>query len=371
MFIQPAKRPLFLFFLFVLFAGSLAASVVYKIDGHDTLLVHEALQAFLDAFGGMAAISMALLLLHLHRDGEREKGEYFLLSMGFFMMGILDTCHAVSSAGHGLILLRGLANFFGGAWFVLVYFPSAGKFLGKIKLLRWVVPLVALALGIFTLSFRDFWPQMIQDHGFTIFAIGLNMISGCLLVLAALYFFFEFYRTSRTESYLFTCMFMLLGLAGCEFFLSKVWSDEWWLWHFERCLAYIIVFYYMLKTYQRAKEELRDLNEFLEERIAERTAALSVEVAERRRYGRERDKVVAELQEALARIKTLTGMLPTCASCKKIRDNEGNWVQMEYYIQNHSEAKFSHGICPDCVKKLYPEISNEILQDSTKHKRTP
>ncbi len=64
----------------------------------------------------------------------------------------------------------------------------------------------------------------------------------------------------------------------------------------------------------------------------------------------------AELQEALAKIKTLKGLLPICASCKKIRDDEGYWHQIEVYIRDHSEAEFSHGLCPDCSQKLYPNL---------------
>ena len=63
-----------------------------------------------------------------------------------------------------------------------------------------------------------------------------------------------------------------------------------------------------------------------------------------------------ELTEALGNIKTLTGLLPICASCKKIRDDQGYWTQIESYIHKHSDAEFSHGICPDCSKKLYPEL---------------
>jgi hypothetical protein len=56
-------------------------------------------------------------------------------------------------------------------------------------------------------------------------------------------------------------------------------------------------------------------------------------------------------------VKTLRGMLPICASCKKIRDDHGEWVQMEVYVRDRTEADFSHGICPECMKKLYPEFS--------------
>jgi hypothetical protein len=85
--------------------------------------------------------------------------------------------------------------------------------------------------------------------------------------------------------------------------------------------------------------ELRRLNEDLERRVAERTAA-----AEER---------ARELQEALANVKTLRGLLPICASCKMIRDDQGYWHQVEMYVKERSEAEFSHGICPECARKLY------------------
>jgi len=62
------------------------------------------------------------------------------------------------------------------------------------------------------------------------------------------------------------------------------------------------------------------------------------------------------LEAALSQIRTLSGLLPICANCKKIRDDQGYWNQIETYIHDHSDAKFSHGICPECYKKLYPEL---------------
>jgi YesN/AraC family two-component response regulator len=64
----------------------------------------------------------------------------------------------------------------------------------------------------------------------------------------------------------------------------------------------------------------------------------------------------AELEAALAQVRTLSGLLPICAACKKIRDDQGYWHQVEVYIRNHSQAEFSHGICPDCARKLYPGL---------------
>ncbi len=65
-----------------------------------------------------------------------------------------------------------------------------------------------------------------------------------------------------------------------------------------------------------------------------------------------------KMREALSKVKMLTGLLPICASCKNIRDDKGYWKQIEAYIRDHSEAEFSHGICPECAKKLYPDIRN-------------
>lgn len=67
-------------------------------------------------------------------------------------------------------------------------------------------------------------------------------------------------------------------------------------------------------------------------------------------------KLIKELTEALDSIKTLKGLLPICASCKKIRDDKGSWVHIENYIKLHSEAEFTHGICEECAKKLYPSF---------------
>jgi hypothetical protein len=69
----------------------------------------------------------------------------------------------------------------------------------------------------------------------------------------------------------------------------------------------------------------------------------------------DRERLIRELQDALANIKTLRGLLPICASCKKIRDEGGSWNQIEEYILARSEALFTHGICPDCARKQHPD----------------
>jgi hypothetical protein len=69
----------------------------------------------------------------------------------------------------------------------------------------------------------------------------------------------------------------------------------------------------------------------------------------------EQKHLIAKLQEALDEVNLLGGLLPICASCKRIKDKHDTWQVLESYIQMHSEAKFTHGLCPDCLRKLYPK----------------
>lgn len=78
---------------------------------------------------------------------------------------------------------------------------------------------------------------------------------------------------------------------------------------------------------------------------------------ERKRTLLEKDCCIARLRETLADVKTLSGLLPICASCKHIRDDKGYWHQVESYIQQHSSAVFTHGLCPKCAQKIYPKAA--------------
>lgn len=81
------------------------------------------------------------------------------------------------------------------------------------------------------------------------------------------------------------------------------------------------------------------------------------------RYAVERQRLLTQLQEALAKVDTLSGLLPLCAGCKKIRDAAGAWQALDRYVQDHSRAEFSHGLCPDCLERLYPQGINGELPE--------
>jgi len=82
-------------------------------------------------------------------------------------------------------------------------------------------------------------------------------------------------------------------------------------------------------------------------------------IEKRRQIEAEREELIRNLQQALEKVKLLSGFLPICTSCKKIRDDKGYWNQIESYISNYCDVEFSHGVCPECAKKLYPDFVDD------------
>ena len=107
------------------------------------------------------------------------------------------------------------------------------------------------------------------------------------------------------------------------------------------------------------QERVYDLRfSFLNDRKGARLGRVIVmrDITEGKRAEEEKEELIAELQKSLKEVKALRGILPICSSCKKIRDDKGYWNQIEAYIRDHSEADFSHSLCPECVSKLYPGL---------------
>jgi PAS domain S-box-containing protein len=91
-------------------------------------------------------------------------------------------------------------------------------------------------------------------------------------------------------------------------------------------------------------------------------STIAHDIAERKKAEREREGLVSELQKAMAEVKTLSGLLPICAHCKKVRDDKGYWNQIEIYVRERSNANFTHSVCPECAKRHYPEFYKEEPQ---------
>ena len=141
-----------------------------------------------------------------------------------------------------------------------------------------------------------------------------------------------------------------------------------------------------LTTFSAVKETVRDLPVILMTGLQDEQLALQVVqegaqdylvkgevnttlLVRAIRYAIEREKLLVNLRDALEQIKTLKGLIPICASCKNIRDDQGYWHKVEAYIRQHSAVEFSHGICPTCMKKLYPEFLEDLPPDTDEQKQ--
>lgn len=116
----------------------------------------------------------------------------------------------------------------------------------------------------------------------------------------------------------------------------------------------------LLQTDNRVTHRTLDLPEC---ELLRLFASLLGHLYSRRRTELQNERLIVQLQDALAKIKTLRGLLPICCVCKKIRNDGGYWGQLEEYVEQHSEAEFSHGICPDCAHRLYPDLYEKALRE--------
>ena len=123
--------------------------------------------------------------------------------------------------------------------------------------------------------------------------------------------------------------------------------------HYFKIFSFLLMYLAIIKTGIEKPFQLifRDMNRLNME--------LSREVEMRTRTEREKEELIEKLQHALEEIKTLKGILPICMHCNKIRDDQGGWNRLELYIEDHSEAEFSHGVCPECLVKFYPDYIRE------------
>ena len=96
--------------------------------------------------------------------------------------------------------------------------------------------------------------------------------------------------------------------------------------------------------------------------VVRRNLAIVDHQRQQDRHRREQQRLLEELQEAMSRVRTLSGLLPICAHCRKIRDDQGYWTQIEQYVAEHANVSFTHGLCPTCVHDLYPDVDITTLE---------
>lgn len=173
---------------------------------------------------------------------------------------------------------------------------------------------------------------MLQDQAFDLIIVDYNMpIMNGLQVISAL-------REQRSEA----PIVMLTG-AGDERIAveaMKNGASDYLVKDVDA--GYLLLFPAVIRRVMRQKEHL----------------------AREKQWHKERERLIVELQDALHKVRTLGGLLPICAGCKKIRDDTGYWRQVEEFIGAHTQAEFSHSMCPDCMERYYPDLPEEPVKDT-------
>lgn len=242
---------------------------VIAMAGALTLLVSLALHVFLpmwrghqaplhsaiEALGGLCAIMMAIVLFQ--RSGDRPSRHTEALGIGFLAMGVLEEFHAVAPPGNGFVFLRGVASLVGGLGFVLVWLPETSRRPAYARTLPWIIASASVAIGCLVFFFPGAIPAMLRNGEFSPTAVAPTSLA-CLFFLAAAYRLFSAYRHSPSaDTYLFTCLALMFGLAELMFVYSRLWDGAWWFWHLLRLAAYLLVLGYMIGGYLHTVSDLR------------------------------------------------------------------------------------------------------------------
>lgn len=249
-------KRLLLYFVLVAIVGISPLAIMHVLWPH-FIWKNEPVHSTVEALGAMAAISLAIVLLHRERGEKGGNSHLFWIAIGLLGMGLLDGFHAVTRPGGGFVLLHSMAVFVGGFWFTLVWLPESNRYASIKKWIPWGVATGAILLGIWTLLFHETLPIMVQNGKFTTTAIVLNLLAGMFFIIATWRFLLDFHRSGSLEFYLFTCMALMFGLGALAFWNTFLWEDGWWFWHLLRLSAYLLVMGFLVRDYMQTFTSLR------------------------------------------------------------------------------------------------------------------
>lgn len=240
--------------------ASIAAATAADSLWREWRLVNLSLHAAIEALGGLSAVFIAVFLLQ--RQGEAHGASRLPLAMGFLGMGILDTFHAITTPGHGFVLLHNAASLAGGSCVALVWLPD--RWIRRhTRYKGWLFCAVAMgtiSFGAWTVAARQTLPVMMRGDAFTAASVALNVLAGLLFLVAATRLLVDFHRSGTFDAYLLALIATMFGLAGVLFPSSALWNPTWWLWHLLRVTAYGGALVFVFREYYGTVADLRVLS---------------------------------------------------------------------------------------------------------------
>jgi membrane-associated sensor protein len=317
--------------------GILSLIGLYLVSRYSYLLFHSLSEMF------SIVIACGIFMIAWNSQKYAENSYFLFIGIAYLFIGSLDFIHTLGYKGMGIFIGYD-ANLPTQLWIAARYLESISLLIAPIFLNRridkhdvlWAYGIIAALLiaSIFTYVFPDCF---VEGSGLTLFKkLSEFVISGILA--GAILFLFS--KRSEFDEGIFNLLIGSMALTiGAELsftFYINVYGLSNLIGHYFKIVSFYLIYRAIIKSglekpYSLLFRNLKQSEESLK-------------------------KEHRELQDALAEIKTLSGMLPICSHCKKIRDDKGYWNQIEAYIRRHSEAEFSHSICPECQEKYYAEF---------------
>jgi hypothetical protein len=288
------------------------------------------------------------------------KNQYLLfIGIGYLFIAFLDLLHTL--AYKGMPIFTDYSYYANQLWIgarylesmtllVAFYFLEADKTF-KIENIFFAYTIITALLVLSIFEWKIFPVCFIDGRGLTAFKKISEYII-CLILAGSVILLYK--NKYRFEANVYRVLMLsifctIVSELAFTFYVSNYGLSN-LVGHYFKLFSFYLIYKAIIETgvqkpYEIIFKELDDSNK-----------SLNKEIKARIRSEKERERVIKKLQTALAEVKTLSGLLPICSHCKKIRDDKGYWNKIETYISNHSNAMFSHGICEECVKKHYPDF---------------
>lgn len=329
------------------------AGALYLVSRSNYLLFH----SLVEVFSVVVALSVFVIAWHSRRYLENA----FLLVVGtaYLFMGLLDLLHLLAFPGMSVFAepayqstqLWVAGRYLDGLTLVAAFaFLPVRRQPNRFALVAIYAGVTALILASIFL-WKTFPVCFVPGAGLTTFKIASEYVVLALLAiaLALLYAHRRAFEPGVLCAVAASILFAMAAGFSFTLYVSPTGPSN-LLGHFFKLFSYVAIYVALVETCVEAPYAI------VFRELAVANARLSEEVATRKEIARAKDRAIDELRFALEEIRTLRGIIPICAHCKQIRDDRGAWNQIEAYIQLHSEAQFSHGICPDCARRYFPEL---------------
>ena len=288
------------------------------------------------------------------------KNQYLLfIGIAYLFIALLDLLHTLAYKGMPIFtdydyyanqLWIGARYLESMTLLVAFYFLDTEKKVNPERtLFIYAIITIFMVLSIF--HWKIFPVCFVEGKGLTLFK-KISEYVICLILVGSTYLLHK--NRSRFEPTIYRILMLsiictIISELAFTFYVSNYGFSN-LVGHYFKLFSFLLIYKAIIET------GIRRPYEIIFKELDASNKSLNKEIQARIISERNREKLINELQAALADVKTLSGLLPICASCKKIRDDNGYWNQIESYIRDRSDAKFSHGICPKCAEKLYSEF---------------